>query len=68
MYGRILVMTDTPLYRLVELRLGRSLAGYVGERRAAGEDWRSIVREIGADAGVEISRETLRSWFVQVAQ
>lgn len=52
----------TPLYRLVEARLGRSLDDYVAERRA-GMSWRAMAADLTERTGETVTYETLRSWF-----
>lgn len=58
----------TPTQRLAEVALGRSLAAYVGEKRAARPrwPWRLIAEQLSIDTKGEIvvSHETLRSWFL----
>lgn len=53
----------TAKYELLQLKLGRDLAAYVAEKRAGGRDWRALADELSAEAGVDVSHETLRSWF-----
>lgn len=56
-------MRQTPLARLVELRLGRSLETFVRLRLSEGIGWRRISDELYAASGVRVSHEALRSWF-----
>lgn len=63
-------------YKLVEKQLGGSLADYVSIRRAevvAGQrrppqPWRVIAEELSEQIGVEVSYESLRSWFGETAE
>lgn len=52
----------SPLYRLLEEKLGRPLADVVAERRAT-HSWPEIAQAIAAETGVVVSSETLRNWF-----
>ena len=57
-------MTDpTPLYLLAEERLGEPLANFVLQRRPD-LAWRRIAMEIYERTGVDITYETLRTWFL----
>lgn len=50
---------------LIEVRLsgpGR-LEGLVRGRRAAGDSWRSIARQVHELTGVTVSHEALRRWY-----
>ncbi len=60
---KLLPMTQpSPLYRLLEDRLGEPLAEHVAARRA-GETWRAIAADLSTRTGVTVSWETLRLWF-----
>lgn len=50
-------------YQLIEERLDGTLADYVRERRPAQATWRQLAAEIEEKTGVNVSYETLRSWF-----
>lgn len=52
----------SPLYMLLEERLGRPLTQVVAELRAT-KSWPEIARAISDEAGVELNSETLRRWF-----
>lgn len=56
---------QTAKQRLADLILGRPLAEFVAERRASDVSWRRISRELldSTDGAVDISGESLRSWF-----
>lgn len=51
-------------YQLIEERLdGTTLADYIRSRRPAPATWRQLAAEIKEKTGVNVSYETLRSWF-----
>ncbi len=52
----------SPLYRLLEEKLGRPLADVVAERRST-QSWSEIARALIEVTGVEVNSETLRNWF-----
>ena len=52
----------SPLYRLIEERLGRPLTELIAESRAT-QSWPEIAAEIHRLTDVEINPETLRLWF-----
>ena len=56
-------MRQTPLSQLLAVRLGADLREHVVGQRATGADWRTIATELTATTGVDVSHETLRSWF-----
>lgn len=56
-------MRQTNLSRLIEMKLGRSLAVYVATARANGRDWRGISDDLRTATGIYASHETIRSWF-----
>jgi hypothetical protein len=49
-------------YLLIEERLGEPLAQYVAARRP-GTAWRRIAMEIYKRTDVDVTYETLRTWF-----
>ncbi len=57
-------MSSTPsrLYRQIERRLDGTLADFVAARRPH-ESWRRIAADIEEATGVEVSFESLRTWF-----
>lgn len=67
------VMPDrlTPTQHLASLKLGRPLDEYVAEKRRTQPrwSWGLIAEQLAADTGgaVNISRETLRLWYGEVA-
>jgi len=52
----------SPLYQLIEDRLGEPLAEHVAARRAT-ESWRAIADDLSERTKVKVSWETLRLWF-----
>jgi hypothetical protein len=40
-----------------------ALRKYVSARRAAGRSWRQVTLDLHRDHDIEVSHETLRSWF-----
>lgn len=59
-------MGRTAKQELLELRLGSLLSEYVRERRARGAGWRPIADDLRQATGVEVSWETLRSWYPEL--
>lgn len=57
------VRKTTPLYDLVQMRLGRDLYAYLSEAQAADRDWRSIAADVSSASGVSVSYESLRRWY-----
>lgn len=55
------------LYRLIEERLDGTLADYVAARRPAAS-WKSMAAELTATTGIEVSWESLRTWFADRIQ
>lgn len=55
------------LYRLIEERLDGTLAEYVASRRPAAS-WKAMAAELTATTGVEVSWESLRTWFADRIQ
>lgn len=53
----------SPLYRLIEERLNGTLLDFVLERWPA-SGWRKIAEDIKQETEIEVSYNTLRSWFV----
>lgn len=56
-------MTTTATQRLVDAVLDGQLREYVAGRRAAGRSWRQAALDLYRDHEVEVSHETLRSWY-----
>jgi len=55
--------------RYADLLLDGGLDAFVNSRRAEGRAWRLISRDIweATDGELDISYETLRAWFLEVA-
>ena len=62
-------MTANATQQLAAIILGRSLAEYVAAKRSEGLGWRRLAAALDADTAgrVQVSYETLRSWFGEVA-
>ena len=58
-------MNRSPLYQLIEDRLGLSLEGLVAEARPRRMTWAEIAADIRQRTGVDLSQETLRLWFAE---
>ena len=52
----------TPMRQLADLKLG-GLDDFVKTRRDRGDAWRIISRDIHDAIGLDVSIETLRSWY-----
>jgi hypothetical protein len=61
----------TPTQRLAAIKLGRSLADYVDEKRTAHPrwSWEMIADQLAedTDGDIVVSREALRQWYGQAA-
>lgn len=61
----------TPTQQLASIKLGRPLADYVTEKRTARPrwSWEMIADQLGIDTDgtVNVSRESLRLWYGDVA-
>lgn len=55
----------SPLYQLIEARLGGTLPDLVAARRPPRKSWREVADEIQERTGIQISDETLRIWFAE---
>jgi hypothetical protein len=53
-------------YELVQVRLGRDLEAYVRGRWEDNAPWRTIAHDLRAITEVNVSHETLRSWFPEL--
>jgi hypothetical protein len=57
----------TPLYQLIEERLGGSLVEFVDELRGESirppASWRAIAEAITERTGVQVTHTSLRQWF-----
>lgn len=54
--------SPSPLYRLLEERLGRPLVEVIAERRGT-QSWPEIAQSLAEETGVQLHSETLRHWF-----
>ena len=57
--------STTATRRLLDILLDGKLDSFVLDRRAHGQSWRIIARDIHAKTEVDITPEALRSWYVQ---
>jgi hypothetical protein len=55
------------LYRLIEERLDGTLAEYVAARRPTAS-WKTMAAELTETTGIEVSWESLRTWFADRIQ
>lgn len=55
-------------YQLIEARLDGTLADYIRDRRPPQATWRQLAADIEEKTGVDVSYETLRSWFADREQ
>lgn len=62
-YAKVLAMSKTATYQLIEHVLGEDLATYVAARRDAGDSWDAISRAIYDRTNITVTRESLRNWF-----
>lgn len=53
---------DNSRYRLVEIKLGRNLAGYLRDARRAKKSFHVIGNELAQKTGENLSPETIRKW------
>lgn len=58
-----MAQTPSKLYRMIEERLDGTLAEYIAAQRPQ-RSWRQIAAELQEATGIEVSWESLRSWFV----
>lgn len=61
--GTIAAMQRTPLYTLIEVKLGTDLESYVAQRRAGCSSWRQIAADITTATGVPVTHASLATWF-----
>lgn len=54
----------TATQRLADHLLGGNLHDYVMGRRAKGHSWRRIALDLRDDIGVDVTHETVRSWYL----
>jgi hypothetical protein len=56
-------MPPSATQQLAEIKLGSSLEEFVTSRRQRDVSWRKISLELRDATGVDVTHETLRSWF-----
>lgn len=61
------VTQPSPLYRLIESKLGESLPDFVAARRLPTKSWREIADEIHDITGETVTGEGVRLWFAERA-
>lgn len=54
----------TATQRLADHLLDGQLGEYVLSRRAKGDSWRRIALDLRDDIGIDVTHETLRSWYM----
>lgn len=61
--------SETPTQRLASLLLGSDVRAFIAEKRAAGRPWRFIARDLyeATDGQIDVTHETLRQWYGEVA-
>ena len=61
--------SETPTQRLASLLLGQDVRLFIAERRTDKRAWRFIARDLydATDGQVDVTYETLRQWFGDVA-
>lgn len=52
----------SPLYRLLQSKLGKDPIVDISERRAQGQSWRAIERAYDRTHDISVTAVTLRSW------
>lgn len=67
---RKVTIVKTPTHRLLDQLLGEKgpLEAFVASRRADGMAWRLIARELYDITHLDVTYETLRSWFPEDAE
>lgn len=58
-----LATVRSPTYRLLDHLLKGGLDVFVADRRARGRSWRRIAQDILEVTGVDVTYETIRSWY-----
>lgn len=53
----------SPTQQLADLKLDGQLDAFVKSRRTLGMSWRLVARELWQQTGIDITYETLRSWY-----
>ena len=52
----------TPTQKLIELRIGGDLPGFISRARSEGQSWRQIAADLTKRTGLTVSYETVRTW------
>ena len=60
-------MKVTAQYRMADRLAGGRLAGILAERRADGQSFDQIARELYAEHGIEVTRQTVANWIDALA-
>lgn len=55
----------TPTQLAANHLLDGGLDEFVATRRADGRSWRLIARDLHEETGLDVTHETLRTWFVE---
>jgi len=58
-----LLYVRSPTRRLLDHLIPEGIDVFVLERRSRGRSWRRIARDIEDATGIEVTHETVRSWF-----
>jgi intein-encoded DNA endonuclease-like protein len=53
----------TATQKLADHLIDGGLAAYVLDRRAKGHSWRRIALALRDDVGIDVTHETVRSWY-----
>lgn len=56
-------MRFSPTRRLLDHLIPEGLDVFVADRRARGRSWRRIEKDIYEATGIEVTYETIRSWY-----
>lgn len=59
-------MRPSPTRRLLDHLISEGLDVFVADRRARGWSWRRVARDITDATGIDVSFETVRSWYPDV--
>lgn len=59
--------TASPSARLADHLLDEGLDEFVTNRRTSGRSWRLIARDLLEATGVDVTYETLRSWYPETS-
>lgn len=56
-------MADTPQFRMADRLVGGKLVAILSERRARNDSFERIARDLFAEHGIEVTRQTVASWW-----